>query len=590
MAVARAANNDSIRLIKDAADIVDVIGSFVPLKQKGLSYWGLCPFHQEKTPSFMVNRERRSFHCFGCGVGGDIFAFLMRHHQLTFPEAAQELAERYNIAFQVGKGDAGDGSAQKRELFYEINSWAAHLFHRQLVSEPVGQPARDYLRARGITAEMVETFQLGYAPDDWQFLAGSLAREKMSLADAQEAGVIIRNESGRWYDRFRNRIIFPIAGSTGRVLGFGGRIIGSGEPKYLNSPETPIFDKGRTLYGLYENKDTIRKERRCILVEGNFDLISLVSHGFRHAAAPLGTALTKAHVRTLKGYVEEAILLFDADAAGLKAALRAVPVFLAERVTAKIALLPPGEDPDSFVRRAGPEALAKSLAAALPLPEFVFEQLLRAHGLSLDGKARILEELVPLLDACKRNPMQHSLLVAHFSDRLGLEPEQIMTGLKQPVASRSAASKVQSAAITPHERRYLEFLLVFPEYWPLFLEAGLNDAVQSATGRRVLNLIASCEPPAATSSWETMLEDLSEEERAVVAELLTSAPVYADESKSGAAAEMMDRLRQLRLRKEKDALLEQLNQAYDAKDGKLVNELLRQKMAVDRLLIGDACE
>ncbi|PKN47776.1 MAG: DNA primase, partial [Deltaproteobacteria bacterium HGW-Deltaproteobacteria-16] len=330
---------DTVQLIKDVVDIAEIIGEHVSLKRAGTNLKGLCPFHSEKTPSFTVNPERKTYHCFGCGEGGDVFSFMMNFHRLSFVEALKELARKYQIPLPEKPLNPQElEKAQKREALQSANEKAAELFHQLLLSDPTAQKAREYLGKRGIPEEITTEFRLGFAPDSWNFLVNTLPKQNITIEAAKEAGLIVPREKSGFYDRFRNRVMFPIVGLTGRVVAFGGRILDDGQPKYMNSPESPVFDKSRTLFGLYQNREYIRQAKNCLVVEGNFDLLSLAVHGVRNVVAPLGTALTQAHVRSLKGYTDEVILLFDGDQAGLKAAMRSVPLFLSEQVTARISV------------------------------------------------------------------------------------------------------------------------------------------------------------------------------------------------------------------------------------------------------------
>lgn len=577
----------TVLAIKDAADIVDIIGSFVKLHKSGANFKGLCPFHSEKTPSFMVNRERGSFHCFGCSEGGDAITFLMKYHRMTFPEAVRDLARRYNIPVPERETTAEDHAvSRKRETLFEANQKAAVLFHDFLLKERDAAPARAYLQKRGVPASIIESFRLGFAPDRWDFLMQAFRGTAIAEDIAHEAGLLVRNENGRMYDRFRNRVMFPILGITGKVLGFGGRIIGDGQPKYLNSPETSVFDKGRTLFGLYQGKEAIRKTRRCVIVEGNFDLISLVAHGLTNVVAPLGTALTQAHVRTLKGYADEVFLLFDGDTAGLKAAMRAVGLFLAEHLAARVAVLPEGMDPDTFILKNGRAALDRSLEAAHPLAEFVFDRLVEQHGLTIDGKGRILEELAPLLTETAATPLQHSVLVSHFSQRLGLAPEQMLAGMKPTGTPRPLPAKKKKAGPLPQrEKRFLELLLFNPEYFEDFMAEGLIEHFGSATGASIIKQMALLRAEQPAAGWDALLDALSDPlEKALLAELLFVTPSYSEEIKAAMAKDMLTQLKKSRLKAEKELLLQRIHEAQDAQDESLLTELLRQKIAIDKIL------
>ena len=326
---------ETVRQVKEAADIIEIIGEVVRLKKAGASYKGLCPFHAEKTTSFTVNPQRRYFRCYGCSEGGDVLHFLMKYHSMTFPEALKNLADRYHIDLPERKMSPEEKKkSNARKEVFTVNQFAAETFHRRLLDSPEAEAARRYLVRRDIPEETVIDWQLGFAPDSWDFLA-KLCQARGYSEAAVRAGLIAPRKNGGHYDRFRSRLLFPVQDTAGRVIGFSGRIIGDGEPKYLNTPETIVFDKGKNLFGLHHNREAIRRAGNCLMVEGNFDLLSLVAAGITNVVAPLGTALTRNHLRLLKGYTPEVIIFFDGDAAGVKAAMRAVPLCLAEGISGR---------------------------------------------------------------------------------------------------------------------------------------------------------------------------------------------------------------------------------------------------------------
>ena len=380
--------------VKEQADIVQIIGECVELKQSGVRFLGLCPFHGEKTPSFSVHSGQQFYHCFGCGESGDVFSFMMKYYNLDFPEALKELAGRYKIELPERRYAKKERALEKkRELLFAVNKKCAQIFSEYLQTAKGAEAARSYLRDRGVSGEIEKRFGLGYAPsveaEGWDFLSGKLTKGENGAA--VEAGLLAQKKNGGTYDRFRDRIVFPIFDISGRVCGFGGRIVGEGQPKYMNSPESLVFNKSRLLLGLYHQKESIRKQKRAIIVEGNFDLISLVAHGCENVVAPLGTALTREQLRLLKRFTREIILLFDGDEAGERAAVRGVPYFLAEQITGHVALLSSGHDPDTYIRENGLGQLTELLGQAESLPEFVLGSLIRQHGLTLDGKSKIVE-------------------------------------------------------------------------------------------------------------------------------------------------------------------------------------------------------
>lgn len=580
---------DTVQRVKEAADIVEIIGEHVSLKRAGVNLKGLCPFHSEKTPSFTVRADRQTYHCFGCGEGGDIFSFMMQYHRMTFAEALKELARRYNVPLPEDAGSAEElAKAKQREALHAANEKAATLYHEELLHSPQAETARQYLTERGIPAEFINRFRLGYAPEQWDFLTKALAKEKIAPAVATEAGLLVAKDKGGHYDRFRQRVLFPIIGLTGRVVGFGGRILGDGAPKYLNSPESPIFDKGRTLFGLYQNREAIRQSRKCIVVEGNFDLLSLVVHGVDNVVAPLGTALTAAHVRTLRGFCDEAFLLFDGDAAGLKAAMRSVPLFLGEQLSAKVVVLPDNHDPDTFIRAHGPAGLNTLLATAQSLPEFVFDALARQHGLEVEGKSRIVSELRAITAAISDRDLQRTLFADHFANKLGVTPA-LLLGSEPPAkaaAHTPAAmpSRQPRRDLTKNEETLFGFLLVHPECIADFLAAGLEDSITSDFGHEILQALKAA--PVGAAGPERILDLIQGPEKSSLSRLLITAPTHADEVKGEAVQEMLAWLKKNSLRVKKEQLLHDISAAHQSQDEALWLRLLAQKKELDEAIGG----
>ncbi|PID73050.1 MAG: DNA primase, partial [Desulfobacterales bacterium] len=490
--------------IKEQADIVQVIGEVVDLKKAGTRYMGLCPFHGEKTPSFSVQPGQQYFHCFGCGESGDVFSFIMKQQGISFADAVKLLAGKYQVELPEKKRSREEKERQeKRRQLFKINEKAAKLFSEYLLNARAAEPARLYLKKRGVTAAIIERFRIGYAPDKdvvgWNFLGGQFSETEKRTAI--EAGLLVKKEQGGTYDRFRDRIVFPICSISGQVCGFGGRIVGEGQPKYLNSPESLVYNKSSMLLGLYQQKEQIRKQNQVILVEGNFDLISLVAYGFENVLAPLGTALTKGQLRLVKKFAEQAILLFDGDSAGIKAAVRAVPLFLAEQLAGKVALLPDSHDPDSFVSEYGVSALQRLLDEAEELPEFMLQQLIIEHGMGLDGKRKILDALAPLVDAAA-SPLQRSLFQAHFADKLGIPAEQFAgyenrKGMVPPLPGEPAEEygefpkiqvrerdtpEIDPCRLSMPQKQLVEYMVLHPADFGLLADRGLQEMLSGTIG------------------------------------------------------------------------------------------------------------
>ena len=593
---------DAVQRVKDAAQIIDIIGECVSLKRAGANMKGLCPFHGEKTPSFTVNPVRQSFHCFGCGEGGDVLSFMMKYYNLTFPETIKQLAQRYQITLPEHKFTSDDKKkAEKRLKLFDANERATRMYHEYLLNHAEASQARDYLDKREIPQEKIIDFQLGYAPESWDFLSSKVSKSSVSLAEAEEAGLLVKKESGGFYDRFRDRILFPIFDLTGRVVGFGGRILGKGEPKYLNTPETLIFDKGRMLFGLFQNRDAIRKARQAVVVEGNFDLLALVSFGLDNVVAPLGTALTQPQIRLLKGYADEVILLFDGDEAGIKAAMRSVPLFLAEQVAARVALLPAMHDPDTYIRAHGKEGLEQYIVNALPVLEFAFEHLKDKHGVSMTGKGKILEDLEPLIHASGSSPFQQSVLISEFSNKLGLDPEQVMQGFKTaarkksqgrsarpPAGSAKSEKNIVSAPLPRKQAQLLEFLIFYPRFLKRFLEAGIEDILVQYPARDILEALQKLSQEKEVTGPEQLMECLPEAfERSYVSRLLMSSPFLGQDDPEvieNMADEMLIWLVRYRFKKEIKQLSEELRTAQENKDSKLLEELLLRKAELNKYL------
>ena len=592
-----------IEEVQAKTDIVEVIAGYIPLKKTGRNFKALCPFHGEKTPSFIISHQKQIFHCFGCGEGGDVFTFMMKYYNLTFPETLNELAQRYQITLPERQFSSEDqGKAEKRQKLFDANERAANMYHEFLLNHAGGAQARDYLKKREITQEMTTRFNLGYAPAGWDFLSNKVAKSSITLTEAEDAGLLVRKERGGFYDRFRDRILFPICELTGRVVGFGGRILGEGEPKYLNTPETLIFDKGRMLFGLFQHRDAIRKTRQAVVVEGNFDLLALASYGVDNVVAPLGTALTQPQIRLLKGYADEVILLFDGDEAGVKAAMRAVPLFLAEQVAAKVALLPAMHDPDTYIRAHGKEGLEKCLVNALPILEFAFEHLKDKHGVSMTGKGKILEELEPLIQASGSSPFQQSVLISEFSNKLGLDPDQIMRGFKAAarkksrdrpggmnvVPAKGEAAKV-NIQLPRKQAQLLEFLIFYPRYLKRFLEAGIEDILVENQASNILDVLQKLAAENEGIGPEQLMENLPEgPERSYVSRLLISSPYLRqndqEELIENMAEETLVWLVRHRFKKEIQQLSEEIRNAQQNQDQKLLEELLLRKAELNKYL------
>ena len=423
--------DDVISEIRERTDIVALVGEHVTLKRRGANFVGLCPFHSEKTASFNVHRERRFFHCFGCQASGDAIAFLMRIEGFTFPEAARQLAERAGIEIapfdEIDDGAARQERARKDRL-YALLEAAAGFFRRQLESAGPENAASKELEGRAISEETSAVFRLGYAPASWDALERFLARRSFSPAEAEQVGLLIsRRSSSGYYDRFRNRLMFPVGDLHGRVVAFSGRTLQppageplKEEPKYVNSPENPLFSKGAMLFGLHQARVEIRRQGFAILCEGNFDVIALYQAGLRNAVAPLGTAFTAGQAEILRRLTQNLTLLFDGDAAGRKAVRAAFPLLARAALAARVAALPPGEDPDSFLRSRGVEALSTLLERSRGIVEYLIDELAAKSSGTASERARAIKEIGPLI-AAVNSPVERQIYVEHVAKRFGIK-------------------------------------------------------------------------------------------------------------------------------------------------------------------------
>lgn len=384
--------DETLQTIRDRVDIAELVGRYVTLKRAGRSHKGLCPFHQEKTPSFTVNPDRGIFHCFGCQESGNAFAFLMRHENLTFPEAVRILASEVGVVVP----ESGGGDAGVSERMFAANDVAQRLFLESLAAA-VGRGAREYLAGRGIDAAQASKYGIGYAPPGWDVLVRALSLAEIPAAQGEKAGLLKARQSSGHYDLFRERVTFPIQDVRGRIVGFGGRALGDGEPKYLNSPETPVFRKREGFYGFPSALEPIRRADRVVVVEGYFDQIALDRAGLPEAVATCGTALSEEHARNLRRRTRNVVLLFDGDEAGRRAALRGLELLLPHGLRVRAAALPAGEDPDSLLASQGAESLRALVDDAPPGLRLAIDLALANGAHSPEGKADAVAALAPLI-------------------------------------------------------------------------------------------------------------------------------------------------------------------------------------------------
>lgn len=426
------------------SDIVDVVGSRIQLKKAGKNYSALCPFHKEKSPSFSVSPDKQFYYCFGCGAGGNALGFVMDHDQLDFPQAVEELAKRAGM--EVPREESGSGRKPRQPVdspLYPLLAAAADYYRQALKSHPTRKAAVEYLKGRGLSGVIARDFGLGFAPPGWDNLMKHLGGDPLQHKAMIDAGLLIENaENGKRYDRFRDRVMFPIRDSRGRVIAFGGRVLGDDKPKYLNSPETPVFHKGQELYGLYEARQANRDLDEIMVVEGYMDVIALAQQGLRNAVATLGTATSEEHLKRLFRIVPSVLFCFDGDAAGRKAAWRALEATLPnlqDGRRARFLFLPDGEDPDTLVRAEGTDAFrARIQQHSQPLADYFFQQLSdEADPRSLEGKAHLATLAAPLIEKIPGNNLR-ALMRQRLAEITGLNGEALQHMAAAPVSAPSS--------------------------------------------------------------------------------------------------------------------------------------------------------
>jgi DNA primase len=458
-------DKSKIEEIKNRVDIVDLVSEYLTLKKAGRNFTGLCPFHQEKTPSFSVNRDKQIFYCFGCGEGGNVITFLMKIADKTFPEAIEYLAEKTGVILPpVSSGKEARQRDSLKEGIINLNLKAAQQFSRNLAS-PAGAAARKYLQNRGIAEEIIKQFRLGYVPDTWRSLTDYMENSGLSLKLAEQAGLVITGKEGSYYDRFRGRLIFPIENVFGEIVAFGGRIMEKGEPKYLNSPESPVYIKGKNLYGLNKAKEEIRKKGFTLIVEGYFDLISLWNAGICNVVATLGTALTREHLELLRRYTVEVVALFDPDEAGIKALDRSLELFLSTQMRARALILPAGYDPDDYVKKFGKDKLEELISRAQPLSDYYIENVL-GGGRTFEDKRDMIKTAMEFIDKIS-DKKEKDLFIKRIAEKTGINEELLIKETYKNVTQGATKSVKTKPPVSINndlvELHLIQLMLEYPQ-------------------------------------------------------------------------------------------------------------------------------
>jgi DNA primase len=554
--------------VRERADIVALVGRHVTLKKQGPRHWGLCPFHSEKTASFQVHEQRQIFYCFGCGAGGDVFSFRMRVEGLDFPDAIRATAREVGVEIPTTR----DESSGRVMQLYRVHETAVS-FYRAALRSPEGSAARKYLDERAVSHDLVDRFRIGFAPPRWDALVSHLQTSGESLPLAEQAGLIARRQGGEgYYDRFRGRVLFPIVEPGGHVVGFGGRALDDATPKYLNSPETPVYKKGRALFGLAQATDAIRAARRVVVVEGYFDLLALLEAGVGEAVAPCGTALTQEHAHRLRRHASEVVLLFDGDEAGERAAERALPLLLAEGLRVRVAFLPAGEDPDTLLRSRGAEALQTCIQHAPVYLDHLIEQRIRGAGAHAWEKADAGRVLGPLLRAIS-DSIERADYVRKVAGRLSLPEDSLLEALAggdRPSPPPSpVAGHLMPEGIDTVSRTLLGALTAFPEL-ALRLETSHFASLERGIGQELLECLVLSAREHGPRAVDRLLSPESERLRPELRDLLVAISAEAEPvDLAGAEQVLADcgaRLARISLDRESRAVQDRFHSARDAEE------------------------
>ena len=579
-------SEEKVSEIRDRASILEVVSDYVSLRKTGKNYKGLCPFHSEKTPSFMVNEEKQIFHCFGCGEGGDVFTFLMKMAHFSFPEAVEELAKRYGVKLAPREfSPTQEKEMAKREALFQINQMVSEYYHNLLTRRREGEEGKRYLSQRGIRDEIIKEYRLGYSLDRWDGLVQHLREKRASLELAWELGLIFPKKKEGWYDAFRGRIIFPIFDLHHRVVGFGGRLIKEGLPKYINSSESSIYHKGEILYGLEVARQYTPGKDCVIIAEGYFDLLTLHQHGLKHSVATLGTALTAQHIRTLKRYTKNLITVFDADLAGIQASLRSLPLFLEEEVSGKTIVLPKGEDPDSFLRKGKLEDFEQRVAEGVPLVDFFFEHLVKTYDVkSIDGKVKIAEEGVALIGKIP-DGIRRDFYLKTLAERLDLKEsllhEMVRSSKGRPKAEEELKRRFVEKSFPKSEEMVVRVMIHHAELIPLISEEGIIKEFESPILKRMAQDLESLYQKKGRLEIAEALGSFDEDLKGKLVELAFQEGGSDVSQQERILRDCIQRIRKKKLEKDKSDLLRKIKEAEQQKGEKGLEALLlkRQELA-----------
>jgi DNA primase len=583
---------DFARQVKDSVDIVNVIGRYVRLKKAASNRWtGLCPFHQEKSPSFSVNSALNIYKCFGCGVAGDVFKFVQQIENITFWEALKMLAEQHGIPLPK-RSDASDAETRLRAACYQMHEIAVEVF-RGLLRSNAGLSARQYLGRRGLTPDIAETFQLGYSDPSGQTLLKRLQQEGFTPEQLRESALVRERESGGFYDSFRGRLMFPIHNESGKVIGFGGRALNDeDQPKYLNSIKSLLYDKGTVLYNMHRAKEAIRRNQRAVLVEGYMDVIGVYSAGVHEVVAVCGTALVETQVRAIKRHTDSIILNFDPDSAGVRAATQRIPLLLAEHLKVRIVDLEDGLDPDEFVKKYGAEAYQDRVAKAVSYFPWLADQARRKNGSSAEGRVEALKSLLPALQHIP-DSAERLAIADELADLLGLSPEErVRTGFRKAAQDRRSAipHSAQMSKLPPREKILLQALLQSPEAREAVLPRLAEEYLTSFRSKTVFEVLRRMIDSDVEVDFAALEARLDNANKALLHELVTADEL--EEGEKGAthldrALACIQQMERAKVSGSKSDLKTQIRAAERAGDFNKALQLMQELQELERRPVAD---
>lgn len=570
-------DDSALTEIRSRLDLVDLVSEHVSLKKAGSNYKGLCPFHSEKTPSFIVSPEKQIFHCFGCHEGGDLFSFLMKLESLTFPEAIERLASKAGIELQTNSDQ--QKTRNENEILYQANRVAAWHYHEALKKSEKAGKARKYLLNRGIGEKEIDKFRLGFSLNETDELIKTFEKKNIPIKAAEKTGVLKKGERG-FFESFRERIIFPIFSRENKVVGLGGRIIESGKEtaKYINSPESPIYDKSSILFGFPLAKEAIRKKNRVFIVEGYLDVLAMHQFGFEETVAPLGTALTPKQIGLLRRQVSDIVMLFDGDEAGWKATSRSLEHFLEQDLDPKVLILPAGEDPDSYLRSSGAKQFQEKLKEIRNLFTFFVDKVVAKNKRDIAGKSAIISELKPYIFKMA-SPLKRNLSVRMIAEKLDIPENWVLEelGLKPVSPARRMAKTESKSKTSSPEETLIELFLKFESVRPVILEKVRLDDFEDEELKKIIPFLSS-EKKFQNLSWNEILGKLEQKEmKSRLTELLLKETIANETTASQMATDCIDKIKKRDFKQRLKLLSEQIEEAEKQNQPDRLSILLREK-------------